>query len=130
MPDYLFKDGFPCFAPNAGFRIRDCMVYRMQGGQEVAEWDYWNYQCAAPADFPVQAVQQFWRDLAAAPHWLIGEDQWSSRYYTLLGNSVVHWTDDRQQSASFIHSCTETSDFLQSPSPPDAAKHFVKAKLA
>lgn len=128
MPSYHFKDGFPCFAADASFHIRDCMVYQIRDGQEVAAWDYWNYHQSAPDGFPVAEIQQFWRDLAAAPHSLIAEDQWSSSYYSLLGDCVVHWSDDRQQGASFIHACLSRVAFLQALHIPLAARNFVSAK--
>ena len=131
-PTYEFVDGFPYLAvgPNHGFRIEDCTVYRVAEGQKIVTWDLWNPAIKAPDGFPAEWARKFWKDLAAAPHWVTSEDQWSSWYYSLLGDTVVDWTDDRQQGASYLRSCTAKAEFAGDPSTPAAAKAWLAACAA
>lgn len=131
LASLYFQNGFPylVIGPDEGYRLRDCLVYRVQQGQETESWDYWNPAIPAPAHFPEHWVRQFWRALAAAPHIICAENQWASDYTSLLAGTVVRWTDDRQQSACFLQGCYAADTFVNEPWAPETAQAWVRQAL-
>ncbi|CAN5181668.1 hypothetical protein BH11PSE11_BH11PSE11_19200 [soil metagenome] len=132
MTRHEFKDGFPWLPVDAsdGFRIRDELVFLVRDGKQTESWDRWNYEQESPANFPLQWVRQFWQDLDSAPRFTLSEDQWSSYYYSLLETTVVHWTDDRQQGASYLHSCVDANEFARAAYTPQEVKQWLARLLA
>jgi hypothetical protein len=115
MEQLTYFGGFPFLAdgPTTGFRVRDCMVYRLVDGAETEAWDHWNPAAPAPPGFPTPWVRAVWQQIQAAPRTVLREDQWCSAFASLLGDMVIHWFDDRQQGDCRLASCTPLAEHLR-----------------
>lgn len=125
MTNYQFLNDYPYYpcSDSEGFQLRDCMIYRMRGNQEVESWDM---DSAAPADFPSGWYRQFWTDLRAAPAFELRADQWSTDYYAVLGGYVVRWRDDRKEGAYFIERGIPCERFLGDVMAGNDAKEWFR----
>lgn len=128
MPNYTFLDGYPYLPITAieGFQIRDCMIHHLKDGQSISSWDF---NTPGQAAFPAAWLRQFWKDLNAAPQFTIREDQWSSNYYSILGDHLVAWTDDRKEGTNFVERSVPLAECLGHWSVSEKAREWIRQNL-
>ena len=127
MSQYVFLDGYPycALSGDEGFQLKSCMILHLKNNQTLTSW-YYNEP--APMDFPEKWLRQFWSDLAAAPQFVVREDQWSSDYYSILGNHLIAWTDDRKEGTNFLGIAIELEKCLDHWSVSDAVRAWIRTR--
>jgi hypothetical protein len=126
-----YRDGFPYLRAGdaGGFRIRDCMVFRVMNGKETEPWDFWNPATPVPAGFPEGWARAFWKALWVAPCAVLRADQWSSSIVSLLDGMVICWQQDRQQSDCRLESCTPLPHYVQDRPGLDEASFIASLRV-
>ncbi len=128
MRKYEFLDGYPYFPAGEGeeFRIASCMIHRLKNGQIINSLDF---NSSLPPDFPEKWLRQFWKDLEAAPQFIVREDQWSSDYCSILAGHLIAWRDDRKEGSNFLERAIEIEKSLEHWSVSEAVRAWVKTQL-
>jgi hypothetical protein len=126
MSQYQFRNGYPYYKLNEheGFSLEICTISHIKDNVVVHKWDF---SSAGPESFPLGWFQQIWKDLEANS-FTTREDQWSSEYYSILGDRVVQWSDDRHENSYFIYSSSPLENYDQNPSIPQAVKDWIKTQ--
>jgi hypothetical protein len=127
MTNYLFRNGYPYYKLNEheGFSIEICNAFHIKDNMIIHKWDF---NSAGPESFPREWFRQIWEDLKANS-FTYREDQWSSEYYSILGERVVQWCDDRHENSYFIYPSSPLKGYEQDASLPAEVRQWLKTQV-
>jgi len=127
MTNYLFRNGYPYYKLNEheGFSLEICTISHIKDNVVVHKWDF---SSAGSESFPLKWFHQIWEDLKVTS-FTYKEDQWSSEYYSILGDRVVQWSDDRHENSYFIYSSSPLGNYEHDSSLPAEVKSWLKTQV-
>jgi hypothetical protein len=125
---YQFHDNYPYYPlnDNEGYIVKSCNICLVRNKKIVSKWDF---NTSVPADNQFKDwFKNLWIDLNKKP--FVGrEDQWSSEYYSILGNRIIQWCDDRHENSCFIYGAYAIETYITDTDIPDSLKKWLKGNM-
>jgi hypothetical protein len=127
MTNYLFRNGYPYYKLNEheGFSIESGTGFHIKDNVVIHKWDF---NSVVPEGFPIDWFHQIWKDLKATS-FTYREDQWSSEYYSILGDRIIQWCDDRHENGYFIYSSSPLENYEHDLSLSAEVKSWLKTQV-